>query len=528
MTIPPTRSIADADRPPAVIVGVQLRGVSDAAFASSLDELQRLGETLGLHIIGRVTQKRARLGGPVVVGEGKLKELARLTGGRGFVPGYTPPGAATTADAGGDAEEREADDGDGDGDDRHDPHDRHVEGSGALRSDARSDARSDGGSDGVTAGRSPTNESEDENEDETGTADTKLRAVTVLVDHDLTPTQMRNLEKATGVEVLDRSMVILSIFQRHARTREAKIQIEIARLAYLAPRLREAHAGSERQRGGVGGKGAGESALELGRRATRDRMAELRRALVGVQREADTQRSRRLGSQAHTVALVGYTNAGKSRLMRALTRDTIYVADQLFATLDTTVRVLVPETRPRILVSDTVGFIKDLPHDLVASFRSTLEEAKDADLLLHVVDAADPAFRDQIEVTRRVLADLCEPDQPRLLVLNKCDLLSEAEQAALALELPEALRMSAQRPPDVAALHARIQAFFERGMQEEEFVIPYDRQAQVALLHDRCRVLEERYEEDGAHVRVRAPSTLLEGLRRDLQADPPGQPTPRP
>jgi len=514
------RQIADADRPPAVIVGVQLRGVSDAAFASSLDELQRLGETLGLRIIGRVTQKRARLGGPVVVGEGKLKELARLTGGRGFVPGYTPPGAATIDDTGADAEEREVEDGDGDGDDRHDPNDRHVEGSGALRSDA--------GSDSGTAGRSPTNDSEDESEDEASTTDAKLRAVTVLVDHDLTPTQMRNLEKATGVEVLDRSMVILSIFQRHARSREAKIQIEIARLAYMAPRLREANAGNERQRGGVGGKGAGESALELGRRATRDRIAELRRALVVVQREADTQRSRRLGSQTHTVALVGYTNAGKSRLMRALTRDTIYVADQLFATLDTTVRVLMPETRPRILVSDTVGFIKDLPHDLVASFRSTLEEAKDADLLLHVVDAADPAFRDQIEVTRSVLADLCEPDQPRLLVLNKCDLLGEAERAALAVELPDALLMSARRPTDVAALHARIEAFFERDMQEEEFVIPYDRQGQVALLHDRCRVLEERYEEDGAHVRVRAPATLLEGLRRDLRGDPPGHLAPHP
>jgi GTP-binding protein HflX len=501
MSTVPSRTVADSDRPPAVIVGVQLRGVSDAAFASSLDELQRLGETLGLCIIGRVTQKRARLSGPVVIGEGKLEELASLTGGRGFVPGYMPPGTARATDGDGDEE------------------DRHGEGNDTSGSDAGSDAASDRG---TTA-----HALEDEGEDETGTADTKRRAVSVLVDHDLTPTQMRNLEKATGVEVLDRSMVILSIFQRHARSREAKIQIEIARLAYMAPRLREANAGSERQRGGVGGKGAGESALELGRRATRDRIAELRRALVVVQREADTQRSRRLGSQTHTVALVGYTNAGKSQLMRALTRDTIYVADQLFATLDTTVRVLVPETRPRILVSDTVGFIKDLPHDLVASFRSTLEEAKDAELLLHVVDAADPAFRDQIEVTRRVLSDICDPDQPRLLVLNKCDLLNEAERAALAVELPEALLMSARSPTDVAILHDRIEAFFERGMQEEEFVIPYDRQAHVALLHDRCRVLEERYEEDGAHVRVRAPSALLEGLRRDLQEERSGRVAPR-
>ena len=499
------RTIADADLPPAVIVGVQLRGVADAAFTSSLDELQRLGETLGLRIIGRVTQKRARLSGPVVIGEGKLKELAGLTGGSGFVPAYSPPGAATPVSA-----ERHRDD---------------DERGGGGRGDGRDDVR--GNLSGEERGEDGDEADEPDQHDEGGGKE-KLRAVTVLVDHDLTPTQMRNLEKATGVEVLDRSMVILSIFQRHARTREAKIQIEIARLAYLAPRLREAQAGNERQRGGVGGKGAGESALELGRRATRDRIAELRRALVVVQREADTQRSRRLDSQTHTVALVGYTNAGKSRMMRALTRDTTYVADQLFATLDTTVRVLMPETRPRVLVSDTVGFIKNLPHDLVASFRSTLEEAKDADLLLHVVDAADPAFRDQIEVTRHVLADLCDPDQPRLLVLNKCDLLGHVERSALATEFPDALLMSAHRPTDITALHAQIEAFFERDMQEAEFVIPYDRQAQVALLHDRCRVLEERYEEDGAHVRVRAPSTLLDGLRRDLQGGSPGRVAPQP
>lgn len=470
MSNPSSRHVADADRPTAVIVGVQLRGVSDAAFKASLDELQRLGETLGLRIVGRVTQKRGGIGGNVVIGEGKLKELAAYTGGPGFVPGYSPPGAASGRD---EAEEED--------EDRDEPDDR---------------ASGDG------------HESD---------ADSPPRAVTVLVDHDLTPTQMSNLEKATGVEVLDRSMVILSIFQRHARTREAKIQIEIARLSYMAPRLREAGAGSERQRGGVGGKGAGESTLELGRRGTRDRIAELRRALVTVQREADTQRSRRLGSSTHTVALVGYTNAGKSRLMRALTHDAIYIADQLFATLDTTVRQLVPETRPRILVTDTVGFIKDLPHDLVASFRSTLEEARDAHLLLHVVDAADPAFRNQIEVTRRVLADICEPAQPRLLILNKCDLLDDAARAALAEEFPDATLMSARSAADVARLHDRIEAFFERDMVEADFVIPYDRQAHVALLHDRCRVLEERYEADGAHLRVRAPAALLDGLRREFR-----------
>ena len=462
-----TRSTAESDRPPAVIVGIQLQGVSDEAFDSSLTELQRLGETLGLRVIGRVTQKRRGLGSANVVGEGKLKELAQFTGGQGVVPSYVPPGSRA-------AKEAEAAQGES------------------------------------------FEEAENDDEDSIEGEPPPKRAITVLVDQDLSPTQMRNLEKATGVEVLDRTMVILSIFQRHARTREAKIQVEIARLVYMAPRLREAGADTERQRGGIGGKGAGESALELGRRATRDRISELRRSLVVVQREADTQRSRRVASSTQAVALVGYTNAGKSRLMRALTNDTIYIADQLFATLDTTVRVLMPETRPRILISDTVGFIKDLPHDLVASFRSTLEEAKDANLHLHVVDASDAAFREQYEVTRQVLSEIGAEDHPRLLILNKSDLLDENQRAALAEEFPEAVVMSAQSPSDIAALHDRIQAFFEQSMEEVEFVIPYDQQAKVALLHERCRVLEERYEEDGTHMRVRIPASLLAGLRAEI------------
>jgi len=405
MSAAPPATASDPDRPAAVILAVQLQTVSDKEFASSLKELERLGKTLGLRVVGRVTQKRRGPEGAHVVGEGKLKELAEYTGGRGFVPGYSPLG-------------REED------------------------------------------------ESTDEDTDEFPDTEEsqRPRAVTVLVDQDLSPTQMRNLERATEAEVLDRSMVILSIFQRHARTREAKIQVEIARLLYMAPRLREANAGSERQRGGVGGKGAGESALELGRRATRDRIAELRRNLVVVKREADTQRNRRSTSTTQTVALVGYTNAGKSRLMRELTNDAMYVADQLFATLDTTVRILMPETRPRILVSDTVGFIKALPHDLVASFRSTLEEAREANLHLHMVDASDAACQNQYEVTRQALTEIAAADHPRLLILNKIDLVNDERRAALALEFPDAVQMSAHSPTDVEHLHHLNQSFIERDM----------------------------------------------------------------
>jgi GTP-binding protein HflX len=463
MNVAPHATSTSAEPPNAVVLAVQLPDVGDDAFEASLVELTRLADTLGLRVIARVTQRRSALVTASVVGAGKLKELGDVTGGKGVLQPYVKPGKG--------AREDEPEDGDGDGD--------------GQAAETRAD---------------------------------NPRASIVLVDHDLTPGQTRNLERATGAEVLDRSMVILSIFKRHARTREARIQVEIAQLAYLAPRLRETSAGQDRQRGGIGGKGAGESALELDRRRIRDRIAELRKELEIVQREAETRRSRRSGLDTTTLALIGYTNAGKSSLMRGLTGDEVYVADQLFATLDTTVRALVPETRPRILVTDTVGFIHKLPHDLVASFRSTLAEAKDANLLLHVVDGSDPAFRDQLAVTLAVLADIEAADHPRLLVLNKADRLDAEQLAALQHEFPEALILSAKRPDDIARLHAHVVRFFEDQMEEVEFVIPYDRQRQVQLLHERGRVLEERYDEAGARVRVRAPEAVIASLRRELEA----------
>ncbi|MDB4975909.1 MAG: ychF [Myxococcaceae bacterium] len=457
----------DGPRPRGVLLGVQLPNVLEESFESSLRELERLAHTLGIDVVGRVTQRRPSLSPAAVVGQGKLRELAAWTGGSGVVAGYVAQGKRS-ADATDHADQPEEElDGDDDG--------------------------------GDASG-----------------AESEPRASIVLVDHDLTPSQMRNLEKSTGAEVLDRSMVILSIFQRHARTREARMQVEIARLSYLAPRLREASAGGDRQRGGIGGKGAGESSLELDRRRIRDRIAELRRELEEVKREADTRRSRRFDNEVNTVALVGYTNAGKSSLMRALTGDEVYVADQLFATLDTTVRVLKPATRPRILVSDTVGFIKKLPHDLVASFRSTLQEAQEASLLLHVVDGADPAFRDQYQVTREVLAEIGAGEQPSRLVLNKADRLSDEQRAALRAEFPDAIIMSARSKDDLAALHAELVAFFERDMEEAQFVVPYEEQRKVALLRERGRVLEETYDEAGAHVRVRARRGVLDALAKEV------------
>jgi GTP-binding protein HflX len=328
----------------------------------------------------------------------------------------------------------------------------------------------------------------------------------VLVDHEISPSQARNLEKACGAEVMDRTMVILEIFRRHARSRAAKAQVEMVRLKYAAPRLREQGRGrGDRQRGGVGGKGAGESALELDRRKIRDRIAELAEELLAIEAERRTRRARR--RDLSRVALVGYTNAGKSTLMRGLTGSDVLVEDKLFATLDTTVRALDPPATPRILVSDTVGFIEKLPHGLVDSFKSTLDEALEASLLVHVVDAAEPDFRRQMRVTEEVLAEIGAGAVPRLVAFNKIDKLDgEAERAAeLRLHWPGALCLSAKRPDDVARLRRAIVDAFAAELVERELLIPYDKQARRAAIFEECAVLEERYTEEGVVFRVKAP-----------------------
>jgi GTP-binding protein HflX len=314
------------------------------------------------------------------------------------------------------------------------------------------------------------------------------------------------------VEVLDRTGVIVEIFHRHAQSREARLQVEIARLTYLVPRMRET-GDHERQRGGIGGKGAGESSLELDRRKVRDRIAQLRAELIAIERESGTRRARR--TDQLRVALVGYTNAGKSSLMRALTGSEVLVADKLFATLDTTVRALHPETVPRVLVSDTVGFIKKLPHDLVASFRSTLDEALEASLLLLVVDASDPTWPAQLEVTQTVLAEIGADVVPTRLVLNKVDRLDEPARAALAEAWPDALLLSAHDPADVRGLREEVLAWFDRDLAEAELFVPWARGALVGEVHAHTRVIEESFEAEGTRYRVKG---RAEDVARLVQA----------
>ncbi|MDA8328215.1 MAG: GTPase HflX [Betaproteobacteria bacterium] len=347
----------------------------------------------------------------------------------------------------------------------------------------------------------------------------------ILVDHDISPSQARNLEKEIGCAVMDRTMVILEIFHRNARSPAARAQVEIARLGYMAPRLRELAklAGPQgRQRSGVGGRGAGESHTELDRRKIRDRIAELQLEIVAMDAERQTQRARRQERRSPaSVALVGYTNAGKSTLMRALTGSEVLVANKLFATLDTTVRALHPESVPRVLVSDTVGFIKNLPHGLVASFKSTLDEALDASLLLHVIDASDPGFERQIEVTNEVLDQIGAQDIPRIRIFNKIDHVGDAvaqveREAALRAKYPSCMVMSARRPDEVAKLHKAIVEFFQQDLVEDELFLPWSAQQLRSEIYASCKVLEERADDQGAFFRVSAEPSVLKRLREQF------------
>src|SRR5256885_15684809 len=347
----------------------------------------------------------------------------------------------------------------------------------------------------------------------------------ILIDHEISPSQAFNLEKEVGCEVMDRTMVILEIFHRHASSRFAKAQVEIARLGYMGPRLREAakQAGpKDRARSGTGGRSGGESHGELDRRKLRDRIAELQQELDAMALERKTQRARRQERQGLArVALVGYTNAGKSTLMRALTGSESLVADKLFATLDTTVRALQPESVPRVLVSDTVGFIKNLPHALVVSFKSTLDEALEASLLAHVIDASDPGFERQLAVTAKVLDEIGAKDVPRLLVFNKIDRAGDAAaqrevEALLRARYPECIVMSARREGDIRKLHDRIRAFFERDLIEAELFLPWAEQGLRGEIFASCKVLEERADAKGAFLRVLGDAETVRRLREQF------------
>jgi GTP-binding protein HflX len=276
----------------------------------------------------------------------------------------------------------------------------------------------------------------------------------VISDDDLTPAQVRNLEEALGASVLDRSALILDIFARRARSREARTQVELAQLRFLLPRLTRRWTHLERQAGGIGQRGVGETQLETDRRLIRRRLARLENDLRAIEKDRRERRKRREG--IHKVALVGYTNAGKSTILNLLTGAGTFVEDRLFATLDPLVRRSEKGGLPFLLI-DTVGFIRKLPHHLVASFRSTLEEAADADLLLHVADASSPALEDHLRATRETLEGLALGGRPSLLVLNKRDRVPAPVLERLLGTHPEALSLSATSPGEAPLLRSAIE-----------------------------------------------------------------------
>ena len=280
-------------------------------------------------------------------------------------------------------------------------------------------------------------------------------AALVIFDDDLTPAQVKNLERILQRKVIDRSELILDIFARRARTRESRLQVELAQLEYTLPRLTGMWKHLERQAGGIGTRGPGETQLETDRRMVREKIARLKRELESVERERETQRARR--RREYRAALVGYTNAGKSTLFNALTRAGVFVENRLFATLDSTTRQLVSPERDVALLTDTVGFIRKLPHHLVASFHSTLVEAIEADILLHVTDASDPDFARHLIAVDTVLDKILkEPRPPRLMVFNKADLLSEDQAASLRVTYPDCLIVSSLHGDGLDTLRAEI------------------------------------------------------------------------
>lgn len=451
-------------------MGLQLPSMSTEELQSSLAELTRLVTTLGYRVVGQLVQKRATEKAATVLGDGKLTELARWTGGTGKVAAMV----------------------------------EHKKSKAALKWEK---------SDEEDAEETEVDETPDESDTEADQVPQE-KADFVIVDSDLSPSQLRNLESASGVKVLDRTGVIIEIFSRHARTKAARLQVEIARLTYVAPRLRETGGGEDRQGGGVGGKGSGETSLELDKRRIRDRIKELKSELAAIGNEHEVRRARR--EQEISVALVGYTNAGKSSLMRALTGSEILVADKLFATLDTTIRPLHPESRPKVLISDTVGFIKKLPHDLVASFKSTLDEALHASLLLYVVDCSDPSFRSQLEVTQKVLGEVGATEVPFLLVLNKKDKVSSIALDQLSAEFPQALQISTRDANDVKILREKILSYFEAEMVEADLHIPYTVKGILGDLRAKVRVLQESYDGTGVTLKVRAPEELISQFKHRL------------
>ena len=356
-----------------------------------------------------------------------------------------------------------------------------------------------------------------------------LDADVVIFDDELTPSQQGNLERIIGrhTKVIDRTALILDIFGRHAKTHEGRLQVQLAQLQYLLPRLKGmwGHLVREQTRGGIGGRfGQGESQLEIDRRLVRDKISFLKRELAELDKRRAVQSKARWDSGIFRVALVGYTNAGKSMLLNRLTGAGVYVRDELFATLDPTTRTLELEAGRKITVTDTVGFIQKLPTTLVESFNSTLAEARAADLILKVVDAADPNREKQLVAVDEVLARIGASGIPFVSVYNKCDLLDEASCSALASSHPDAVLISALEGTGLQGLRYRIAQRAAQGDTTLTALIPYREGFLQRMVHERCQVIHEQYLPEGLLVTARVPTRVAVMLAPHLHESGPVDP----
>ncbi|MDT3740495.1 MAG: GTPase HflX [Candidatus Kapabacteria bacterium] len=323
-----------------------------------------------------------------------------------------------------------------------------------------------------------------------------------IFDDDLSPVQVRNLEKILEVKVIDRSGLILDIFAKHARTNEAKTQVELAQLQYVMPRLTRMWTHLSKQFGGIGTKGPGETQIETDRRAIKQRIQMLKEKLDDITRNKEVQRKNR--SSFPRFSLVGYTNAGKSTLMNVLTDAGVYVENKLFATLDTTVRQFTMPAGMSALLSDTVGFIRKLPTHLIASFRSTLAEAAEADVIVHVVDVSHPFFRDQIKVVEETLESLKIKNKPTILVLNKIDLIEDYIGInAIKQEFDKSIFVSAKRHINIQALLEKFQDVYNEQSKEIKFILPYNRMDMIAMLYKCAEIITKNEGDDGIEFSVR-------------------------
>jgi len=350
----------------------------------------------------------------------------------------------------------------------------------------------------------------------------------VIFNHQLSPSQERNLEKRLSCRVLDRSGLILDIFAQRARSHEGKLQVELAQLQHMSTRLVRGWSHLERQKGGIGMRGPGESQLETDRRLVRDKIATLKRRLEEMRRRRAQNRQSRARGEVPTVSLVGYTNAGKSSLFNALTGAAGYASSQLFATLDTTVRRLQLPAGPDAVIADTVGFIRDLPHDLVAAFRATLEEAREADLLLHVVDAADAERMERVQQVRAVLQEIGAGDVPVLQVFNKID-LRDGETARVETDengQPARVFVSAHSGAGLDLLRESVAQCLHADVVEDELCLPASAARLRARLFALDAVQAERVDDDGSlYLQVRLPYARLAELYAEAGLPLPPHPT---